>query len=143
MKKIGEYTVRGDVPDGGVGRVILFDGRFDTGYVIKSFYIFPRDPTSGNSDSFGCLATEEGAATSNWVASDNRQIAWATANMLGYGSDQPTTLIDPDNLVVEDLWIYGNDANDNPVNYIITMEKYEFTEWRGALAMVRNSAQDV
>jgi hypothetical protein len=143
MKKIGEYTVRGDTPDNGVKRITLFDGRFDTGYVVTSFHIFPRDPTSGSSDSYGCLATEEEAATSDWVAADNRQIGWATSNMHGYGADQPSTLLDPDNLIVEDLYVYGNDAAGNPVNYIITMEKYEFTDWRGALAMVRNSAQNV
>ena len=144
MKKIGEYTILGHVTDNTVKEIRLFDGRFDTGYKVVAFEIFPRDPTSGNSDAFGCLATEAAAATSNWNAADNRQIGWSSQNMAGgYAANETMSIIDPDNLIIEDLFIFANDANDNPVNYIITLEKYDISEWQGALAMVRNSAQNV
>ena len=44
MKKIGEYTVRGQISDGIVEKIILFDGRFDTGYRVTSFVVFGTDP---------------------------------------------------------------------------------------------------
>ena len=144
MKKIDEYTVLGSVIDNTVKKIRLFDGRFDTGYKVVAFKIFPHNPTSGNSDAFGCLATESAAATSDWDAADNRQIGWSSQNMAGgYAANETMSILDPDNLIIEDLYIFANDANDNPVNYIITMEKYDITEWQGALAMVRNSAQNV
>ena len=55
----------------------------------------------------------------------------------------PFHLIDPDNLVVEYLFIRAVDQQGNDVscNYFISMEKYDITEWQGALAMVRNRSQ--
>jgi len=144
MKKIGEYTIKGDVTDNTVKRLRLFDGQFDTGYRVVSFVIFPNNPASGNSDVYGCLATEEVAATSEWTASDNRQIAWSSTNAGGgYAMNAPFMVIDPDNMIIEDLYIYANDANDNPVNYQIVLHKYDITDYQGALAMVRNSSQNV
>ena len=144
MKKIGEYTIRGDNSDNAVNRLTLFDGSFRTGYKVVSFVLFPRNPSSGNSDVYGCLATEQAAATSDWTAEDNRQIAWSSTNTAGgYALNEPFQVIDPDNLIVEDLFIYANDANNNPVNYQIVLHKYDITDWQGALAMVRNSSQNV
>ncbi len=143
MKKIGEYTVLGHVADGTVKEIRLFDGRFDTGYKVISFKLFPNDPTSGNSDCFGSLATEAAAATSAWSADDNRQIAWSSQNMAGgYAANANMSIVDPDNMIVENIFVYANDANDNPVNYMISLEKYDISDWQGALAMVRNSAQN-
>ena len=53
------------------------------------------------------------------------------------------SIIDPDNFVVEDLWVYVRASGNQPINYLITMEKYDTTDARGALAMVRNNAQNV
>jgi hypothetical protein len=142
MKKIGEYTARGQVASRGVGRIILFDGRFDTGYRLVSVKVLQSLPGSTNADCYITLATEEAAADDEWDLTDQRQIGWA-----GSKSDPYPTLsdgiIDPDNFIVEDLWVYGNSVDNLPVNYLITMEKYDTTDWVGALAMVRNSAQDV
>ena len=49
------------------------------------------------------------------------------------------SIIDPDNLVIQDLFLYP-DANNN-TNYLIKLEKYQFTDSLGALAMVRNRSQ--
>ena len=48
-------------------------------------------------------------------------------------------LIDPNNLIIEDLYVYAR-GNDVGINYMITMEKYHFSEWRGALAMAVDAA---
>ena len=51
-------------------------------------------------------------------------------------------IIDPDNLVVEDLYVYVRSATDDiPINYLVKLEKYEITDWQGALAMARDRAQ--
>jgi len=144
MKKIGEYTLRGTNADNSVEKLTIFDGRFDTGYKVVSFVIFPQNPSSGNSDVYGCLATEEEAATSNWTADDSRQIAWSSTNTAGgYALNEPFQIIDPDNMIIQDLFIYANDANNNPINYQIVLHKYDIAEWQGALAMIKNTAQDV
>ena len=45
--------------------------------------------------------------------------------------------MDPENLIIEDLFIYAaiNTTADVNINYLITMEKYEISDWQGALAM--------
>lgn len=143
MKKIGEYTARGRVEHRIVQRITLFDGCFDTGYKVTSFQLLTDDPTTALSDVSGVLATEEAAATAEWNLADQRQIAWAGHEVRQGGPAESGGTVDPDNFVVEDLYIYGfNGSGTNQfINYIVTMEKYETTDWRGALAMVRNSAQ--
>jgi len=147
MKKIGEYTARGRVlplTDGSLPtkRITLFDGRFDTGYRVVNFQVLPGDPTAASEDVVGVLATEATAATVTWDLSDQRQIAWA-GNKNDASSSTQMNVIDPDNFIIEDLYFQGSNADSESINYIITMEKYDTTDWMGALTMVRNSAQDV
>lgn len=142
MKKIGEYTTRGLVGFREVKRISLFDGRFDTGYRLVSVQALQADPSSSDADCFITVATEEEAANPQWDLGDVRQIGWASSK----GDPFPTLspgVVDPDNFIVEDLYIYSNSIDGSGTNYLITMEKYDTTDWHGALTMVRNSAQDV
>ena len=148
MKKIGEYTARGQVQpltDGSLPtkRITLFDGRFDTGYRVISFKVFPGEPYTSAADVVGVLATEEVAATNDWDLGDQRQIAWSSVDVRTGGFAQGGGAVDPDNFIVEDLFFHGKNQDSGAINYLITMEKYETTDWMGALAMVRNSSQDV
>jgi len=143
MKKIGEYTARGRVGHRLIQRITLFDGRFDTGYKVVSFQLLTDDPGTALSDVFGTLATEEAAAVAEWNLADSRQIGWGGHEVRVGGPAGSGDTIDRDNFIVEDLYVYGfNGSGTNQfVNYIVRMEKYETTDWRGALAMVRNSGQ--
>jgi hypothetical protein len=143
MKKIGEYTARGQIPNQTTERIILFDGRFDTGYKVVSFKVFPDEPYTAAADVVGVLATVSVAATDKWDLSDQRQIAWSSVDIRTGGFAAGGGDVDPDNFIVEDLYVHGKNGNSGAINYIITMEKYDTTDWRGALALVRNSAQDV
>ena len=157
MKKIGTYTVRGSVlTDRAAHKIQLFDGKFDTGYRLVSFEMFPSTLDSGNFTSVsGKLSTAElplpTAAAEAFNADNNAEIAWSlffydatpASNPFDLG---PFTVIDPDNLIVEDLYLYVSENSysaysDVKVNYIMTFEKYEFNDWQGALSMVRNRSQ--
>jgi len=143
MKKIGMYTARGQILNQATKQITLFDGRFDTGYKVISFKVYPDEPYTAAADVVGVLATEAIAATNDWDFSDQRQIAWASVDIRTAGFAAGGGTVDPDNFIVEDLYVHGKNQNSGAINYIITMEKYETTDWRGALAMVRNSNQDV
>jgi hypothetical protein len=144
MKKIGEYTTRGITPDRTIIRIPLFDGRFDTGYRVVSFVIAPSVPTESTEDVAAMLATDEDAANfAVWDFADTRQVAWASSRGGRSAPEDGLAIVDPDNFIVQDLYVVGKSTNGNDINYIITMEKYETTDWMGALTMVRNSAQDV
>jgi hypothetical protein len=143
MKKIGEYTCRGQVASEITERIFLDDGRFDTGFRITEFVIAANNLIASD-DAFGTLFTDEaGAGTSTWEWQKNGQIAWSSTIAITGAAYSPFSVVDPDNLVVQDLYIRCKEVGGDPVNYMIKMEKYEFSEWRGALAMVRNNAQAV
>ena len=151
MKKIGEYTCRGIHHETQLGsrasRITLFDGRFDTAWKITKFVIGPSSVADDETTMrvFAAkLATESGLVYDEWSWDDNREIAWATASFdVNSNTAGPTSIVDKDNLIVEDLWLYANEYNEQPVNYLIEMTKYEIPAWRGALAMVRSKSQNV
>lgn len=146
MKKIGEYTCRGQMDTENVfNRVILFDGKFDTAYRLLEFEICPRDTKTAGNDVAGKVVTDETALADGglWNWQDNREIAWASSeNRVSFGPSFIRSLVDPDNLIVEDVYVsYGTPTTDSPVNYFLRFEKYDITDSQGALAMVRNRSQ--
>ena len=153
MKKIGEYTARGIVTEdntnaGNPQKIPLFDGSFTTGYRVVEFYIWPADfNTSAQPDVIGKLSKNDDGATGAenfWRADDGNQIAWSGAAGSTDSINAPVfTVIDPDNMIVEDLYIYARTAGDtgNAINYMVVMEKYEISDWQGALTMARDRAQ--
>lgn len=141
MKKIGEYTCRGFVNNGSTDKITLFDGRFDTAYRITKFVIFIYDPDNSGTDGYGILSVEPDVGT-EWLATDKNQIAWASMPSNGSATGppgEPFNLVDRENLVVEDLYVYGEmNAAGAGVNYYIEMDKYDISDWQGALTMARN-----
>jgi len=152
MKKIGEYTARGivsedDTAAGNPQRIPLFDGTFTTAYRVKEFYIWGADlSTVSNNDVAGKLSKNDDgstASTSFFRADDDNQIAWAGAEGHQDTFKMSASIIDPDNLIVEDLYVYAATQGTTSVaiNYMVVMEKYEISDWQGALAMARDRAQ--
>ena len=145
MKKIGEYTVRGQLPKETTERIQLFDGKFDTGYRIVRFEVAPQSVSSA-ADAYAKLATTDEATGDGdvWNWDSNIEIAWARFSAAGSGTNgMYEAFIDPDNMIIEDLYIYSGSADpaDAPVNYMVHLEKYDITDWQGALTMVRNRSQ--
>ena len=140
MKKLGEYTCRGQIASGEETRILLFDGNYDTAYRIVDLAVAPQNPNSGN-NAYGKLSSVSGLNVNEWNWGDNREWAWAGTDTVSDGVVGHGEFIDPDNLIVEDLYFMGVDSANDRVNYMVKLEKYDVGEWRGALAMVRNSAQ--
>ena len=148
MKLIGKYTARGLSTEGVIQKIPLFDGSFETGYRVTDFKIWSTDyDASSSPDVVGKLSKNDDgvtAATNFMRADDDNQIAWAASagsadGGLGFGEGP---VIDRDNLVVEDLFVYVRSSNAAAkVNYLVELEKYEIDDWKGALAMARDRAQ--
>jgi hypothetical protein len=154
MKKIGNYTVRGLIEPGSSSlgltkKIQLFDGRFDTAFKVTRFELMFEDPDNTSNDVYGILLTEflYSGTDQTWDFSENRQLGWASAANVYSDAGTPGTpfnLIDRDNLIVEDLFVYVRSGTSTAgVNYYIEMEKYDISESIGALTMVRNSGQNV
>ena len=154
MKLIGRYTARGIVSEtqteaGLPQKIPLFDGSFETGYRVVEFYIWGSNYSgSSGPDCIGKLSKNDDgitAAVNFFRADDDNQIAWAgasgstdTQNWWSQGG-----IVDPDNLIVEDLFVYVRTtaAQSTAINYLVVMEKYDIDDWQGALAMARDRAQ--
>ena len=155
MKKIGNYTARGIVSEaettsGSPQKIPLFDGLFTTAYRVIDFKIWSSNYSgSSGPDCVAKLSKNDLGITAdvNFMrADDDNQIAWAasagsTDGGLGFGED---AIIDLDNLVVEDLYVYARTAaaSSTALNYLVVMEKYSISDWQGALAMARDRAQE-
>ena len=143
MKKIGNYTMRGQLDPSTLNkRIHLFDGRFDTAYRIVKFEVTTNLPSNSTSDASLIVTTEPNISTNAWDWDDNTQIAWGA--FITQGTDTgsfPLSYVDPDNLIVEDLFISAFVADNRKGNYMIHLEKYEISEGQGALTMVRNKSQ--
>ena len=149
MKKIGEYTVRGRIQlpaeSNDPVKIQLFDGRFDTGYRITRFEVAGEAMGDANGDSIAAKLVTELSTTpgGDWQWDDNTEIGWSlfTYAMNGTLPFGTKTVIDKDNMVIEDLYIYVNTFGEGGMNYLIEMDKYEISDWEGALGMVRNRSQ--
>lgn len=150
MKKIGEYTCRGSIrSDNSINRIILDDGRFDTGYRVTDFVIAAHDmdDPSGRIYTAKLMTDDDASSGLNWNWDNNEEIGWARFVFDGNSSNNQAgeefKLVDLDNLVIQDLFIVADEGGgaDTKLNYYIRMEKYEFTDSTGALAMVRNRSQ--
>ncbi len=154
-KYLGTYTSRGKLSEddserGAQVRIRLFDGVFDTAFVIKEFYIWGTNwAGSSGPDGIGKLSTSPNISLSPadfFDAGDGRELAWAvTAGSLDSGASGPfnPSIIDPENLIVEDIWVTVRGVTASAdFNYLIIMEKYDITETLGAVSMARDRSND-
>ncbi len=144
MKKIGTYTCRGTVTPGETHRITLFDGSFKTGYSVRKFVVSPYDIDNTNVRSFaGKLATVDSLSETVWDWSDQRELAWSwfTSDANGVSAPNHFSEVDEDTMIVEDVYVYADEpagSTTSFMNYMITFDKYEFSDWQGALAMARD-----
>lgn len=144
MKRLGEYTVRGLLDSKQVTRIQLFDGRFDTAFRIKDFKTVTPNPVVNEEwRAVVMTAVPPSNVATDFDWSDNTQVAWS------WGGNNNTTsatfamhdVIDPENLIIQDIWIIAEQAGSTGINYMITLEKYDITEAHGAITMVSNYSQ--
>jgi len=149
MKKIGTYTCRGQVPAASSvnHKIILNDGSFETGYRITKFVVAAANmgTTSNRNFTAKLATTPDLSVTVNWNWGDMRELAWSS---FAYDANSPIvpqkfSQVDTDNLIVEDIYLYVDEpggATTDPINYWIEFEKYEISDWQGALAMARDKS---
>ena len=149
MKSLGRFTVRGQVLETDAPHQIrLFDGKYRTAYKIIQFTVFGASASSSsNTDVYGKLATTGNLpdGTVNFFnAADVRELAWSgSAGSSDTMFNAPVArVLDPDNLVVEDLYIYARSAGTEPINYLIVMEKLDVGLTQGMYTLVQNNSQN-
>ncbi len=123
-------------------RIQMFDGRFDTGFVVRDFHIWCLDGEAHGSlrqDPFSKQGWIGDSKTSLFQASDSSQIAWSSHPGSGVGPIG-ASLVDPDNLTIEDLYVNCYASTDSqPINFMIIADKYDLSPATGTLTMVETN----
>ena len=121
-------------------RIIVDDGRYTHGMRIVSLHIFPVIG-GGTQLTSVTLATQD-ISNPDLDAGDSRQIGWATLGFGGANVDTQTqAVIDPEHVIINDLYVRNNNAND-PVNYLIIAEPITMTDDQAILQLIKERGQN-
>lgn len=165
MNGNGTYTLRGIIPPGSNFsdpiRLVCDNGNINENFRVVKFEIFPNMNRTFNGTWTGVVTgaqhflnvvlalDEDGVVDGHGNFEDNRQIGHAVA----YGTKEPDHLLislDPDHIVVMDLWIsaYTVDRGDGstgltsvPINYRVEMEKVATSDAQAVLALIKERSQ--
>ena len=137
-------TLRGQIVEGEVKRLIIDDGRLTHGYKVVNFVI-SGDPSFNGNDAYATLSLDyDSPLTWNW--GDNRQVGWASTNVeTTSGVHAPYSVLDPDHVVIMDLYIQGqvgSAGGAGVINYLIELETIELTNDETILTLIKERSQD-
>jgi hypothetical protein len=133
-------TLRGLLPGNQSKRLVVDDGRLNHGYIVKEFYAWTTS-ISGQRNAELTLSLNKNTPSS-WRADDGGQIGWAgmVTDVGGVESLQSFSLIDPDHVVLRDLYISSFNADDS--NYMVVLETLDLTENETILTLVKEDFND-
>ena len=131
-------TLRGRVEGVSVKRLIVDDGQFNHGMKVKAFYVWATSQ-AGSRDVECSLGLDYDMAGA-WDASDNRQIGWAAMTTTSTTRLMDWSLIDPDHVVISDLYI--NNFSDDVANYMVILEPVTLTDDQAVLQLIKERSQD-
>jgi len=132
------HTLRGLLKGDEIRRIILDDGRLTHAMRVVSFTVFPKSVGSGNDIQVTLGLNRD--FTIVWDASNNGQIGWAS-----WWSDASAkhdwTYVDPDHLVIRDLFISNTSANSAEANYVIKLEAMDISDEESILQLIKENQQ--
>jgi len=134
-------TLRGRLATNELRQLIVDDGRLNQGYRVVSFVVFPYAPAGATQQTPVTLGLDYDMGP-NMDASDSRQIGWAVT-VYGTGSLEGNNIsvIDPNHVIIRDLWIRNENGVDQ-VNYLIELEYVELTDDQAVLTLIKERSQD-
>lgn len=137
-------TLRGRITANSVKQLIQADGMLNHGYRVLSFYAWPSN-VANFADWWVSLGLDADM-DQNMNAEDNRQIGWTWA-----GNFSPTNavnnapaILDPDHIVIEDLWMRSTNSGAEPVglNYLVVVERVSLTDDETVMQLIKQRSQD-
>lgn len=138
------HTLRGQFTEGTVHRLIIDDGMFTQGHKVVRFVI-AADPSGSAQDAYATLSLQYDSPL-NWNWGDNRQIGWASTNIVSTaGAEAPFELIDPEHVVIRDLYVQGQVSGaggTSVINYLVELEPITLTEDEAVLQLIKERSQD-
>jgi len=135
-----KYTLRGRLPAQTTLRLIVDDGRYTHGMIVKEFYVWAKSQASG--DDPECILTKETTTTNSMDAGDSNQIAWAGITTTNATRLMTFGVVDPDHVITQDLFI-RNIADIEDANYLVVLEPIVLTPDQGVLQLIKEVNQNV
>lgn len=132
------HTLRGQVDVSETKRLIVDDGNLTSGHRVVEFHVFATNTTLGDDPAaiLGLQANMGG----NWNAGDNRQIGWAAMKTSPSQDLQTFSLIDPEHLIIRDLYIYN--YTSVTANYLIVIEPVSLNDDEAVLQLIKERSQN-
>ena len=134
--KNGIHTLRGTItlPMSEPIRAALWNGTWTQNFKVVDFQIFPSDLV--NNDTIAILHFDN-VLKAAAAANDNAQFAWATTDALA----QDWSYVDPDHVLVDDLFISALGVAAGTVNYVVKLERIKTSVSEAILDEVKSKLQ--
>ena len=128
-------TLRGLLGGNELRRLVVDDGRLNHGYIVKEFHVWSTS-LSGQRNAEFVLSLNENTPDA-WRADNTGQIGWAgmVIDLTGVESLQSFSLIDPDHVVLRDLYVKS--LNVDGGNYMVVLETIDLTENETILTLIK------
>ena len=128
-------TLRGFLGGNEIRRLVVDDGRLNHGYIVKEFHVWSTS-LSGQRNAEFVLSLNENTPDA-WRADITGQIGWAgmIVDLSGVESLQSFSLIDPDHVVLRDLYVKS--VNTDGGNYMVVLETIDLTENETLLTLIK------
>ena len=145
MKRTRTRTLRGQltVTAGGTAKqqLIVDDGLINRGYKIVNWYLWEN----GGSPTQFCatLSMQPVIAGNDMDASDNTQIGWIWQSNITQGGGIKETILDPDHIIVRDLFVTIMNANNDDYNFMIVVEEYDITNDEAIINIIKEGSQSL
>lgn len=132
---MARHTIRGTLPAGGSKQLILDDGLFTQGHRVVSIQII-----GANNGDIGATAvlSRSSSAPPLFLFEDSNQIGWALWDADTTTGNRMVTVIDPDHVIQQELWIHGLTGG---FNFLIELSPITLTEPQGVLQLVKAKRQ--
>lgn len=132
-------TLRGTLVDTELRRLVVDDGQLNHGYLVKEFHVWSTSLGGARNTELVLSLNED--IFSGWRAEDSRQIGWGAmiTQVGGVEALQNFSLIDPDHVVIRDLWIKA--LNSDGGNYMIVLEPVTLTDNETILTLIKEDRE--
>ena len=136
---MARHTLRGRVEANTTKRLIIDDGMLNEGHRVTEFTVFSIGlSSSGDPECF--LATKDNFTTTQFDASDNRQIGWAIQTTSSGTRVMNFSLLDAAKIVLKDLFIHNRGSD--VANYLVVIEPVTLTDDQAVMTLIKERSQD-
>ena len=145
MKSSRVRTLRGQltVSAGGTAKqqLIVDDGLINRGYKVVNWYLWEN---GGSPTQFAGVLSMQPIITANDMdASNNTQIGWIWQSRITEGGGIKETILDPNHIIVRDLYVTITNASNDDYNFLIELEELPISNETAIMSIIKEGSQSL